>query len=77
MWVLTNKGISFVEGKTAELSHAASYRATPVELSEEKKKHAKLVMFKDIYPYEIQDKETVRYKQREEYAEDAEPFYTG
>lgn len=77
VWMLTNKGISFVEGKTAELSHAASYRATPVELSEEKKKHAKLVMFKDIYPYEIQDKETVRYKQREEYAEDAEPFYTG
>ena len=30
VWMLTNKGISFVEGKTAELSHAASYRATPV-----------------------------------------------
>jgi hypothetical protein len=77
VWVLTDRGTNFVEGRTAELSHAASYRATPVELSEEKKKHAKLVMFKDIYPYEIQDKETVRYKQREEYAEDAEPFYTG
>ena len=77
VWVLTDRGTNFVEGRTAELSHAASYRATPVELPEEKKKRTELVMFKDIYPYEIQDRETVRYKQREEYAEDAEPFYTG
>ena len=45
-----------------------------MELPEEQKKRTKLVMFKDIYPYEIQDRETVRYKQREEYAKDAEPF---
>lgn len=77
VWVLTDRGTNFVEGRTAVPSHAASYRATPVELPEEKKKRTKLVMFKDIYPYEIQDRETVRYKQREEYAEDAEPFYTG
>jgi len=72
-WVLTDIGISFVEGRTAVPSHAASYRASPVEVPN--KKQVKPVLFKDIYPYEIQDRETVRYKQREEYAEDAEPFY--
>jgi hypothetical protein len=77
VWELTGMGENFVEGKTAVMSHAASYRGDPVELPPNVKKYAKPVLFSEIYPYIIQDKEAVRYKQREEYADDAEPFYTG
>ena len=71
-WVLTDRGTNFVEGRTAVPSHAASYRGSPVEVPD--KKLVKPVLFSELYPYYIQDEESVRYKQREEYAEDAEPF---
>jgi hypothetical protein len=73
VWELTGAGENFVEGKTAVMSHAASYRGEPVELPQKAKKRTKPVTFAEIYPYIIQDEDTVRYKQREEYAKDAEP----
>lgn len=74
VWELTGTGVNFVEGKTAVLSHAASYRGERVELPPRTKKSASPVLFSEIYPYALQDEEITRYKQRDEYADDAEPF---
>ena len=57
-----------MEGSIALPSHMSSYRGEAREADPEK---TRPIFFKEIYPYEIQDEEAIRYKQREEYIADA------
>jgi len=68
VWALSDTGTRFVEGIIALPSHMSSYRGEAREADPEK---TRPVFFKEIYPYEIQDEEVTRYKQREDYIADA------